>query len=71
MSNIQDEAKRLLDIEGISGRALARRSGISRTMISNYRHGHKRLTVTMAARIVEGFRKLAGEMTPRVNNEND
>lgn len=71
MSKIQDEAKRLLDIEGISGRALARRSGISRTMISNYRHKHKPMTVTMAARIVDGFRKLAEDMTPRVNSEND
>jgi hydrogenase maturation factor HypE len=77
-SDEQEEALRLLQIEGITARALSKRSRIDRKelgaqAISNYKHGHKRMTKRMANRIINTYWKLADELTPRVkrvNNEN-
>lgn len=65
----EQEALRLLHIDGIGGRALSRRSGIPRGSISNYRTGVKPMSKRMAVKFIAAFKELSEELRPRNNNE--
>lgn len=65
-SGAQTEAVRLLNVEGVIGRNMAKRIGIQHQQLSDIRNKRIAFSDTMARRIIRGFKAFAGEVRPRV-----
>lgn len=63
-SETQAEAVRLLNVEGVVGRNMAKRIGIQHQQLSDIRNKRIAFSDTMARRIIRGFRVFAGEVRP-------